>query len=232
MKKIVHKSDSRGYHDYGWLKTRHTFSFSRYFNPERMSFGVLRVLNDDIVAGGSGFDTHPHDNMEIVSIPIEGTMVHKDSTGHEMVIREDDVQIMSAGSGLYHSEYNHSVSEELNFLQIWIIPKIRNIDPRYEQKTFQFQNSLKTVISPDLPETLWINQDAYISLGQTEQDQQFHYSVRKDVNGLYFFVIEGKIMLENEVLERRDGMGLTDIQSVVIRTAPHSRFLLMEVPMN
>lgn len=232
MKKIVHKSGSRGYHDYGWLKTRHTFSFSRYFNPERMNFGTLRVLNDDIVEGGAGFDTHPHDNMEIVSIPIKGTMVHKDSTGHEMVIREDDVQIMSAGSGLYHSEYNHSGSEKLNFLQIWIIPKKRNIDPRYEQKAFPVQNGIKTVISPDLPETLWINQDAYISLGQTEQDRQFHYSVRKNGNGLYIFVIEGKMTIENEMLERRDGMGLTDLHSVDIRTAPHTRFLLMEVPMN
>lgn len=232
MNKVVHKADSRGYHDYGWLKTRHTFSFSRYFNPERMNFGVLRVLNDDIVIGGSGFDTHPHDNMEIVSIPLKGSMVHKDSTGHEMVIREGDVQIMSAGTGLYHSEYNHSGTEELNFLQIWIIPKKRNINPRYEQKTFPVKNNLLTVISPDQSETLWINQDAYFSLGQTDPGRQFHYSVRKDGNGLYLFVIEGKVTLENEVLERRDGMGLNDIQSVDFQTAPDTRFLVIEVPMN
>lgn len=231
MKKIVHKSDSRGYYDYGWLKTRHTFSFARYFNPERMNFGVLRVLNDDVVIGGAGFDTHPHDNMEIVSIPIKGSMVHKDSTGQKMVIREGDVQIMSAGKGVYHSEYNHSDINDLNFLQIWILPKKRDIDPRYEQKTMPVKNNLITIISPDTKDTLWINQDAYFSLGHSEQGLQFHYSIRKNGNGIYLFVIEGKVTLENEVLERRDGMGLMDLQSVDFQTAPETRFLLMEVPM-
>ncbi len=235
MKKIIHRSDTRGYHDYGWLKTRHTFSFSRYFNPERMNFGVLRVLNDDIVTGGAGFDTHPHDNMEIVSIPLEGSMVHKDSTGHEMVIREGDVQIMSAGTGLYHSEYNHSDTEELNFLQIWIIPKKRNIDPRYDQKTFPLndrKNSLKTVISPEEADALWINQDAYFSLGHGNAGQIFKYPIRKNGNGVYLFVIEGKVTLEGEVLERRDGMGLNDIDSIDIVTGEETLFLVIEVPMS
>jgi len=234
LKKIIHRADTRGYHDYGWLKTRHTFSFSRYFNPERMNFGVLRVLNDDIVIGGAGFDTHPHDNMEIVSIPLKGSMVHKDSTGHEMVIREGDVQIMSAGTGLYHSEYNHSGTDDLNFLQIWIIPKKRNIDPRYEQKAFPSndrKNGLKTVISPDQADTLWINQDAYFTLGHSNPGQVFTYSIRKKGNGVYLFVIEGKVTIEKEVLERRDGMGLTDIDKVDLIAAPDTRFLVIEVPL-
>ncbi len=235
MKKIVHRSDTRGYHDYGWLKTRHTFSFSRYFNPERMNFGVLRVLNDDIVIGGAGFDTHPHDNMEIVSIPLRGSMVHKDSTGREMVIREGDVQIMSAGTGLYHSEYNHSGSDDLNFLQIWVIPKKRNIDPRYDQKAFPLKdrmNKLKMMISPDQEETLWINQEAYFILGHSDHDQTFIYTIKKEGNGIYLFVIEGNAKVANEELQRRDGIGLTDTSSVEIEAAADSQFLIIEVPMS
>jgi redox-sensitive bicupin YhaK (pirin superfamily) len=234
MKKVVHRSESRGYYDYGWLKTHHSFSFSKYYNPERMNFGVLRVLNDDIVIGGAGFDNHPHVNMEIVSIPLKGAMVHKDSTGQQMIIRENDVQIMTAGRGIYHSEYNYSDSEQLNFLQIWIHPKKRNIIPRYEQKAFPFENrenKLVTVISPDQSDTLWINQDAYLSLGHSDDNNTFVYHIRKQGNGLYVFVIEGKVILENEVLQRRDGMGLTDIQRVDIKATPDTRYLVMDIPL-
>ncbi|MBS0000418.1 MAG: pirin family protein [Cyclobacteriaceae bacterium] len=233
MKKIIHRSESRGYHDYGWLKTRHSFSFSRYYNPERMNFGVLRVLNDDIVSGGAGFGTHPHDNMEIISIPLYGSMVHKDSTGQEMVIREGDVQIMSAGTGLYHSEYNHSGTEDLNFLQIWIIPKQRDIEPRYQQKDFPLslrKNVLKTVISPDEGDGLWINQDAYLSLGQSDSDHTFTYSLKKPGNGLYIFVTEGGAVVGEDTLKRRDAMAISDLHSVQINTFPESEFLIIEIP--
>lgn len=235
MKKIIHRSDTRGYHDYGWLKTRHTFSFSRYFNPERMNFGVLRVLNDDIVIGGAGFDTHPHDNMEIVSIPLRGSMIHKDSTGQKMVIKEGDVQIMSAGTGLYHSEYNHSGSDDLNFLQIWVIPKKRNIDPRYGQKAFPLNdriNRLTMVIAPGQDDILWINQDAFFSLGHSVHDQIFSYTIKKEGNGVYLFVIEGKVIIEKEILQRRDGIGLTDGDQIEIKAASDTQFLIIDVPMS
>jgi redox-sensitive bicupin YhaK (pirin superfamily) len=200
-----------------------------------MNFGVLRVLNDDIVTGGAGFDTHPHDNMEIISIPLQGSMVHKDSTGREMVIREGDVQIMSAGTGLYHSEYNHSGSDDLNFLQIWVIPKKRNINPRYDQRAFPLKdrmNKLKMVISPDQEETLWINQDAYFTLGHYDHDQNFSYTIKKEGNGIYLFVIGGNVKVANEELQRRDGIGLTETTSVEIKAAADSRFLIIEIPMS
>lgn len=170
MKIIVHKAGSRGFADHGWLKSNHTFSFANYYNPERIRFGTLRVLNDDIIEGGSGFGEHPHDNMEIISIPVYGALEHKDSMGNKKVIHDNEVQVMSAGRGVYHSEYNHSKSDDANFLQVWIFPKEKDIDPGYAQREFNendLKNNLRLLVSPDKnTDTLWINQDAYISMGE------------------------------------------------------------------
>jgi quercetin 2,3-dioxygenase len=235
MKKIVHKSDSRGTADHGWLKSRHTFSFAEYNNPERVRFGLLRVLNDDIVEGGMGFGAHPHDNMEIISIPLKGALAHKDSTGNEHVINTGDVQIMSAGSGLYHSEYNASKKDEVNFLQIWVFPKERDIEPRYEQKTFKARertNKFQTVVSPDkINGALWINQDAYFSLANLEKDSNVQYSIRKKGNGAYIFAINGSVEAAGEKLETRDAIGIEDTESIDMKASKNSEILVIEVPM-
>ncbi len=203
MNTVVHKSDSRGSADHGWLRSRHTFSFAGYHNPDRVHFGALRVLNDDTVSGGNGFGTHPHDNMEIISIPLFGDLEHKDSTGTGEVIKTGDVQIMSAGSGLRHSEFNHSKEEEVQFLQIWVFPKERDITPRYEQKTFDPEdrmNKFQTVVSPEGADALWINQDAYFSLANLDAGMELSYEVKKPGNGVYFFVLNGEINIADQIL--------------------------------
>ncbi|MEM9897138.1 MAG: pirin family protein [Bacteroidota bacterium] len=235
MEKIVHKSESRGTANFGWLKSRHTFSFGQYFNPERTHFGKLRVLNDDVVAGGAGFPRHPHDNMEIISIPLKGALAHKDSTGTEEIIKEGEVQIMSAGSGLTHSEYNANKDNEVNFLQIWVFPKEKDITPRYDQKLFakeHRENKLQTVVAPDDPSALWINQDSWFSLSDLKQDQAMHYDLRRKGNGLYLFVKEGSVEVNDEVLNRRDAIGLWNLDSAEIKAVKDSELLLMDVPMN
>lgn len=235
MKTIVHKSDSRGYADHGWLKSRHTFSFADYHNPERVRFGLLRVLNDDIVEAGMGFGAHPHDNMEIVSIPLSGALAHKDSTGSEHVINTGDVQIMSAGSGLYHSEYNASKKDEVNFLQIWVFPKERDIEPRYDQKTFDANervNKFQLVVSPEKSGgSLWINQDAFFSLAKLEKGKQLKYNINHKGNGVYVFVLEGSVTVAGETLEKRDAAGVTETDSVNISANGDSEILVIEVPM-
>jgi len=232
---VIHKAKTRGYFNHGWLKTFHTFSFAGYYDRNRVHFGMLRVLNDDIVLPGEGFGTHPHDNMEIVTIPIYGEVAHKDSTGHEEVIRPNEVQIMSAGSGLMHSEYNASAENELNLLQIWVFPKERDITPRYDQKMFnpeKMKNNFLTLVSPEKSDdTLWINQDAYFSIGIPDKGKTLEYKIRKNGNGLYIFVMNGSITVEGEVLENRDGMGLEEINSVNIKANEDSKILLIEVPM-
>lgn len=233
MKKIIHKADSRGLADFGWLHSRHTFSFGRYYNPDRVQFGALRVLNDDIVEPGMGFGTHPHDNMEIVSIPLAGTLAHKDSTGTEQSIETGEVQIMSAGTGLTHSEYNYSKSDQVNFLQIWVLPKAKNIVPRYDQRHFDFkQNELTTVVSPNDESALWINQDAWFSIGQIEKGQQMNYKLHLDGNGVYAFVIDGEVEVSGERLGKRDAMGLSELKNVQLEALTDSRVLFIEVPMN
>jgi redox-sensitive bicupin YhaK (pirin superfamily) len=235
MKTTIHKANTRGYADHGWLKSHHTFSFAGYHNPERTRFGLLRVLNDDVVEPGMGFGTHPHDNMEIVSIPLEGALAHKDSTGNEHLINSGDVQIMSAGSGLYHSEYNASDKDEVNFLQIWVFPKKRDIEPRYEQKTFDAEdrkNKFQTVVSPQKNDALWINQDAYFSLGQLDKSTTANYDIKHTGNGLYIFVLNGSVDLAGEKLGKRDAVGLEDLNSVEIKALENSELLLIEVPMN
>lgn len=234
-KKVIHKANTRGHGNHGWLNSHHTFSFARYYDPERMGFGLLRVLNDDVVAPGMGFGTHPHDNMEIVSIPLKGSLAHQDSTGTSEVIRTDEVQIMSAGSGLTHSEFNASKTESVNFLQIWVFPKEQNIQPRYEQKAYKpedRQNKLQTVISPEKGgDALWINQDAWFTLGTLKAGFSENYQLHKQGNGLYAFVLEGEVEIDGEKLEKRDGMGMSETDQVSIKATADAELLLMEIPM-
>ncbi|OEK07227.1 pirin family protein [Roseivirga misakiensis] len=234
MKTIVHKAESRGFADHGWLRSRHTFSFAGYHNPERVHFGALRVLNDDQVAAGKGFGTHPHDNMEIVSIPLYGDLAHKDSTGNEKVIKSGDVQIMSAGSGLRHSEYNHSQEDEVQFLQIWVFPKERDIEPRYEQKTFSAEdrvNKFQTVVSPEETSAVWINQDAFFSLANLDAGTELTYEVKKPGNGVYFFVLNGELSIAGEKLDTRDAVGVSDTESAHLKASSYAEVLAIEVPM-
>ena len=236
MKTILHKADSRGFANHGWLKSHHTFSFAGYYNPERVHFGMLRVLNDDWVAPGRGFGEHPHDNMEIVSIPLKGTLAHTDSEGNAHPIKTNDVQIMSAGTGLTHSEFNHSKEEAVNFLQIWVFPKERNIKPRYDQKTFNPANrlnGLQTVVSPEKNnnEALWINQDAWFSLSTLEEKKELSYQLHDQKHGVYLFVLDGSVEAAGQQLEQRDAIGISNTQAFSIRATEKSELLLMEVPM-
>ena len=234
MKTIVHKSDSRGSANHGWLNSRHTFSFAGYYNPERVNFGALRVLNDDQVAGGQGFGTHPHDNMEIVSIPLQGDLEHKDSIGRNEVIRQGDVQIMSAGTGIRHSEFNHNKDEEVHFLQIWVFPKERGIEPKYGQKTFlpeDRMNKWQTVVSPNEEGALWINQDATFSLANLDAGASLEYQVKHPDNGVYFFVLNGELEAAGEKLDSRDAVGITDTDSFKVKASSYAEVLAIEVPM-
>jgi quercetin 2,3-dioxygenase len=235
-KPVIHRANSRGYFDHGWLKTFHTFSFAGYYDKTRVHFGMLRVLNDDIVEPGEGFGTHPHDNMEIVTIPLAGALAHKDSIGHEEVITANEVQVMSAGTGLTHSEYNASDKDPVNLLQIWVFPKEHNVKPRYDQRIydpFLMKNTVFTVVSPDKREdSLWLNQDAYFSLSDLNEGKEVEYKINTKGNGVYVFVIEGKILAGDETLERRDGMGIEDIEFVKVKALTGSRILFIEIPMN
>jgi quercetin 2,3-dioxygenase len=235
LKSVIHRADTRGYFDHGWLKTFHTFSFAGYYDKSRVHYGMLRVLNDDIVEPGKGFGTHPHDNMEIVTIPIHGSLAHRDSMGHEEVIAENEIQVMSAGSGITHSEYNASEKDDVNLLQIWVFPKFENVEPRYEQKYFDpshFKNTIYMVVSPDKNgENLWLNQDAYFSLSDLDEGKELEYKMNKKENGVYVFVIKGKIKAGEETLNKRDGMGVSEINSLNVKAELNSRILFVEVPM-
>ncbi|MFZ4929523.1 pirin family protein [Chryseobacterium sp. Mn2064] len=233
---VIHKADSRGKADHGWLLSQHTFSFANYHNPERMHFGVLRVLNDDKVEGGRGFGTHPHDNMEIISIPLEGDLEHKDSMGNTAIIKSGDIQVMSAGTGIMHSEYNKSSDQLVKFLQIWVYPKKRNLAPRYDQITLdktQSHNRFQQILSPNADdEGVWIHQDAWFHLGNFEKDTETVYEIKKKGNGVYFFIIKGSAEIEGQKVEERDGFGVWDIEELRIKsTAEETEILLMEVPM-
>jgi hypothetical protein len=235
--KVLHKAESRGQANHGWLLSRHTFSFANYYNPERMNFGVLRVLNDDIVEAGEGFGTHPHDNMEIISIPLEGDLEHKDSMGNVAVIRKGDVQVMSAGTGITHSEYNKNSDKQVKFLQIWIFPKEKNVKPRYGQitlKTEDRQNKLQQILSPNQEdEGVWIHQDAWFHMGKFEEGVTTNYTLKKAGNGVYAFVIKGSFTIDNTGLHDRDGLGIWDTETIGIKSgSTDSEILLMEVPMN
>ena len=235
MKTVIHTSDSRGHANHGWLDTYHTFSFGMYHDPSRMHFGMLRVLNDDFVIGGAGFGKHGHDNMEIISIPLQGSLAHSDSTGNEGVISTGDVQIMSAGSGIQHAEYNASETERVNFLQLWIFPKVRNINPRYDQMSLSqedLQNQFRNIVSSERTDnTLWINQDAALYLGEFDIAKDIMHTLKSANHGVYVFVIEGSVTIGDITLNKRDGMGIYDIESVLMRIHEQSKILLIEVPM-
>lgn len=232
---VFHEASSRGVADHGWLNSHHTFSFANYYNPERMGFGVLRVINDDIVAPSMGFGTHPHNNMEIISIPLRGSLRHKDTMGNETIISAGEVQAMSAGTGIMHSEYNHSASEEVNFLQIWIIPKSQNIKPGYSQKKFskeQRENRLQLVVSPDGREdSVQIHQEAFFHLLDLENGKSIQYEKINSDNGLYILNLEGEVKIEDKLLLKRDGLGIEDFNKLSISANKSARLLLMEVPM-
>jgi quercetin 2,3-dioxygenase len=235
--KVLHKAESRGLANHGWLNSRHTFSFANYYNPERMHFGVLRVLNDDIVEAGQGFGTHPHDNMEIISIPLEGDLEHKDSMGNVAVIRKGDVQVMSAGSGITHSEYNKNADKPVKFLQIWVFPNQKNVKPRYDQITLKGEdrlNKLQQILSPNEDdEGVWIHQDAWFHVGKFDKGIATNYKIRKSGNGVYAFILGGSFTIEDTGLGERDGLGIWDVESVNIRSdSSDAEILLMEVPMN
>ncbi len=235
MKTVLHKANTRGHNSFGWLNSYHSFSFGHYYNPERMHFGALRVLNDDTVAPGMGFGKHPHDNMEIVSIPLSGDLHHQDSTGRNEIIRQHDVQIMSAGSGIAHSEMNANKDQPVKFLQIWVMPKELNINPRYEQKSFKpvdRTNQIFTVVAPDNQDAVWINQDAWFSLANFEAGKNDEYFLRQMDNGVYVFVINGSVTINDTVLHERDGLGIWDIGSIKIEANTNTELLLIEVPMN
>lgn len=235
MKTILHKADTRGHANHGWLNSYHTFSFAGYYNPERVHFGALRVLNDDSVSGGMGFGKHPHDNMEIISIPLSGDLEHADSMGNVAVIKENDVQIMSAGTGVYHSEKNKNPDVPVKFLQIWVFPKEQDIKPRYDQKTFTPEsrvNKLQEVVSPIKgSEGLWINQDAWFHLGNFKLGFAASYNLKQKGNGVYAFVLEGSVTINNQKLEKRDGFGVWDVDALDLNADTDAQVLLMEVPM-
>ncbi|MGB0176726.1 MAG: pirin family protein [Owenweeksia sp.] len=237
MKSILYKANSRGHANHGWLNSYHTFSFAEYHNPERTHFGVLRVFNDDTVDPGTGFGAHPHANMEIVSIPLSGALEHRDSTGRHKTIQSGEVQIMSAGKGIVHSEYNASKDEPVSFLQIWIIPEKTGIDPRYEQKEFDTtsqKNSFINVVAPDNPAALWINQNAWFYLSEISEGESANLIIKNGrENGLFLFVIEGEIEVENQFLETRDSLGLSDLntENVSIKALRNSKVLAIELKM-
>ncbi len=234
MKSILQRSGERGHANHGWLDSYHSFSFGQYYDPGKMNFGVLRVLNDDVVSGGRGFGGHPHDNMEIVSIPLKGDLEHEDSTGTKAVIRQNDVQIMSAGTGIQHSEKNHSSTEEVNFLQIWILPKKRNIAPRYDQKSFDpelRQNQWQVVVAPDDESAVWINQDAWFSLGNFIKGLDFTYDIKKQGNGIFVFVIEGAVSVDDTQLNKRDSLAITGDDFLRFIATENATLLVIDVPM-
>lgn len=235
MKKIIYRAEDRGYADHGWLKAHHSFSFAGYMDRNKVHFGELRVLNDDTIAPAMGFGMHPHDNMEIVTIPLKGAIRHKDSMGNEGVIKAGDVQIMSAGKGIVHSEYNASKSEFLNLFQVWVFPKVRNIEPRYDQQTFLPEGrrgKFQALVGPDKVDgAMWVNQDVWFNLGDFAKDEAVTYTTRKQGNGVYLMVVEGEAEIAGETLKRRDAIGLWDLDKVDMKLNTESQLFLIDVPM-
>lgn len=233
---ILHKAATRGDANHGWLKSRHTFSFANYYDPERIHFGALRVLNDDTVEAGMGFGKHPHDNMEIISIPLEGDLEHKDSMGHVSVIKHGDIQVMSAGTGIFHSEFNKNNDSSVKFLQIWVFPNRKNVTPRYDQITLNIadrHNTFQQILSPNKEDAgVWIYQDAWFHLGKFDKGITKEYHLKKSGNGVYVFVLNGQVTVQGIDLIDRDGMGITDIEQLTVTAiSQDAEVLLMEVPM-
>ena len=235
MKTVLHKAATRGHANHGWLNSYHSFSFGGYYEPSRLHFGMLRVLNDDSVAAGMGFGTHPHDNMEIISIPLSGDLKHKDSMGNESIIKQGDIQVLSAGTGISHSEMNANHDSEVKFLQIWIVPNKKNVQPRYGQITLdeaKMKNNLLQVLSPkENDEGVWIHQDAWFSMGNLEKGFSTEYKLKNNGNGVYAFVLEGNITINREQLKKRDGLGITEADVLAITAEDDAKLLLMEIPM-
>lgn len=234
MKKVIDRASSRGYFNHGWLKTYHTFSFANYYNPERVHFGALRVLNDDSVDPSMGFDTHPHKNMEVISIPLKGYLRHGDSVQNTKTITPGDIQVMSTGRGIYHSEYNDSNTEQLEFLQIWVFPREENTAPEYNNydiRPLLKQNELSLILSPEGETPAAIKQDAWFSMGTFDEDKTINYRMHLDGNGAYIFVLEGEITAGEERLGRRDGIGIWDTMEFPIHVSKGTQLLVMEVPM-
>jgi len=235
MKTVLHKANTRGYTNHEWLDSHHSFSFAEYYNPERMHFGVLRVLNDDRVAAGQGFGTHPHNNMEIISIPLEGDLEHKDSIGNVGVIKAGDIQAMSAGSGILHAEYNANGDKEVAFLQIWILPKKENVPPRYDQISIRDigpNKRFKQILSPNAEDAgVWIHQDAWFYLCELDEGKSETYTIKSEDNGLYAFVLEGECLIQDQKLEKRDGFGVWDVEQIDIKASSKAKVLVMDVPM-
>ena len=235
MNKVYHSAETRGHADHGWLNANHSFSFASYYDPNRMNFGALRVLNDDTISPGKGFGKHSHDNMEIITIPLKGDLEHKDSLGNIGAINEGEIQVMSAGTGIYHSEYNKNSDKFINLLQLWVMPKKQDVKPRYDQRSFKGlkkKNSIYQVLSPyPEDEGMWIHQDAWIHLGDFEEVTSVDYMLKKKGNGVYIFVMEGIFKVANEKLEKRDALGVWNTESITFEAQSKSQVLLIEVPM-
>ena len=233
MDSLFHHADTRGSADHGWLKSRHSFSFANFQDPDKMGFGCLRVLNDDLVVGGMGFARHPHSNMEIISILLEGALKHKDDMGNQGVINTGDVQIMSAGTGIYHSELNNHPAEPVNFLQLWVLPKEQNITPRYDQQYFNKDdrfNKWQTLVSPERNNGMWINQDAYLRRANLEMSKSLEYRFHGSETGVYVFLIKGEVDIEGQILEERDALGIWNTNKITIQANDDSEILSVEVP--
>lgn len=235
MNKVFFSADTRGHADHGWLNANYSFSFGNYFNRDRMNFGALRVLNDDTISPGKGFGYHPHENMEIITIPLKGDLEHKDSMGNLGIINEGEIQVMSAGSGIFHSEFNKNNDKSINLLQLWVLPKRENVEPRYDQCSIQGLrklNSFYMVLSPH-PEdnVMWIHQDAWFHLGDFDKVTSIDYELKREGNGVYIFVIEGNFNVSNQKLNKRDALGVWNTDIISFKAQPNSRVLLVEVPM-
>lgn len=235
MKTILHTESTRGHANHGWLNAKHSFSFANYYNADRMNFGVLRVLNDDIIAGGKGFGTHPHNNMEIITIPLEGELEHKDSMGNGSIIKNRDVQVMSAGTGIHHSEANPNEDKDVKLLQIWVMPNKKNVTPRYDQislNDIRVKDEFYQILSPNNGDQgVWIHQNAWFHLGEFDKDTETVYKLKDASNGVYAFVIEGRTSIEAQHLSKRDALGVWDTDKIEIKASKGSTILLIEVPM-
>lgn len=234
MKTVFHAANTRGHANHGWLDAHHSFSFASWYNPERIHFGMLRVLNDDIVAGGMGFGKHPHDNMEIITIPLSGALKHQDSMGFSEIIEAGEVQVMSAGTGIYHSEFNPNQNQAVNLFQIWIFPNRKQVEPRYAQRKYELQNgAFSTLVGPENSGVAtWIHQDAWLSMGEFAADSQTSYTIQSTGNGVYIMVVEGEIQIGDQILAKRDAIGISQTEKVEISCKQNTKMLVIEVPMN
>ena len=235
MKTIFHSKNTRGQTDFGWLKANYSFSFANFYNPQRESFGKLRVLNDDIIAPEKGFGTHPHQNMEIISIPLQGSLAHKDSLNHESIIQTGDIQVMSAGTGILHSEYNPSKTSPCNLLQLWILPNKANVAPRYDQKSFLAEaekNKFNTIVAPKnkVKDALWIHQNVYLKIARIDQGKVLKYQLSNTNNGIYAFVISGSLKIAETNLQEKDAIGIIDFNDITIEATADTRILIIETP--